>query len=326
VIIGRNGVGKTHLLESMTQVISNPGGVEKIGQFIERYAGGARLGLSNFANLVSVTFSAFDPFEPVSKKVRDARDIPYSYIGLKKIRTAEDGPNKPVAPKDHTALAREFSLSLQNVMASPSRLLRWRKSLETLEADPVFKEAEVSSIAVLSGDKEAASRHRRDLFWRLSSGHKIVLLTMTRLVETVEERSLVLIDEPEAHLHPPLLAAFARALSDLLFNRNGVAIIATHSPVLLQEVPSSCVWMIRRSHYARVAERPRIQTFGENVGVLTSEVFGLEVSASGFHKMLSDAVLAGLSYEQVLDAFNGQLGGEAKAIARALYAERTSNQ
>jgi predicted ATP-dependent endonuclease of OLD family len=67
------------------------------------------------------------------------------------------------------------------------------------------------------------------LFNKLSSGHKVVLLTTTRLVETVEERTLVLLDEPEAHLHPPLLAAFVRALSDLLINRNGVAIIATPS-------------------------------------------------------------------------------------------------
>jgi predicted ATP-dependent endonuclease of OLD family len=69
----------------------------------------------------------------------------------------------------------------------------------------------------------------------MSSGHAIVLLTITRLVATVEEKTLVLLDEPESHLHPPLLSAFIRALSDLLYDRNGVAIIATHSPVVLQE-------------------------------------------------------------------------------------------
>jgi hypothetical protein len=38
---------------------------------------------------------------------------------------------------------------------------------------------------------------------------------------------------------PPLLAAMMRALSDLLVDRNGVAVVATHSPVVLQEVPAS---------------------------------------------------------------------------------------
>ncbi|MGN9540532.1 AAA family ATPase [Escherichia coli] len=63
----------------------------------------------------------------------------------------------------------------------------------------------------------------------MSSGHAVVLLTLTRLVATVEEKTLVLIDEPESHLHPPLLSAFIRALSDLLLD-NGLSIIATHSP------------------------------------------------------------------------------------------------
>jgi predicted ATP-dependent endonuclease of OLD family len=88
----------------------------------------------------------------------------------------------------------------------------------------------------------------------------------------VEERTLVLMDEPEAHLHPPLLAALIRAVSDLLINRNGVAVVATHSPVVLQEVPRSCVWKLRRHGGGAVVERPEIETFAENIGRLTHEV------------------------------------------------------
>ncbi len=44
------------------------------------------------------------------------------------------------------------------------------------------------------------------LIKRMSSGHAIVLLTVTKLVARVEEKTLVLIDEPESHLHPPLLS------------------------------------------------------------------------------------------------------------------------
>lgn len=132
----------------------------------------------------------------------------------------------------------------------------------------------------------------------------------------------MLLDEPEAHLHPPLLSAFVRALSDLLINRNGVALIATHSPVVLQEVPTSCVWMIRRAGTRAVADRPEIQTFGENVGLLTREVFGLEVTQSGFHKMLRDAVTELPNYNRVVRRFSGELGDEARAIVQALLAAR----
>ncbi|MBZ9762908.1 ATP-binding protein [Mesorhizobium sp. CA8] len=150
-----------------------------------------------------------------------------------------------------------------------------------------------------------------------------MLLTITRLVELVDERTLVLLDEPEGHLHPPLLSAFIRALSDLLVKRNGVAIVATHSPVVLQEVPQSCAWKLRRSGRVSVAERPSIETFGENVGILTREVFGFEVTKSGFHQMLDSAVnQRGLGYDAVLEHFGGQLGAEARAIVQALVAER----
>jgi predicted ATP-dependent endonuclease of OLD family len=147
-------------------------------------------------------------------------------------------------------------------------------------------------------------------------------LTITKLVETVEDRSLVLLDEPEAHLHPPLLSAFIRALSDLLTNRNGVAIIATHSPVVLQEVPADCAWIIRRNGRIVQAERPQVETFGENVGVLTREVFSLEVTDSGFHKLLRDSLSDLDSFEEVLERFDNKLGGEARALIRAILVNR----
>lgn len=145
---------------------------------------------------------------------------------------------------------------------------------------------------------------------------------MTRLVESVEESSLVLLDEPEAHLHPPLLSAFVRALSDLLTDRNGIAIVATHSPVVLQEVPASCVWTLRRSGWEVEPERPEIETFGENAGTRTREIFGLEVTRSGFHRLIAEAVDAGGTFHEVLERFDGQLGDEARALARGLIATR----
>ena len=70
------------------------------------------------------------------------------------------------------------------------------------------------------------------------------------------------------------------------------------------------------------SSRPEVETFGENVGVLTREVFGLEVSKSGFHELLGKAVDNGSSYEDVLEAYDGQLGLEARGVVRALIANR----
>jgi AAA domain, putative AbiEii toxin, Type IV TA system/beta-keto acid cleavage enzyme len=211
--------------------------------------------------------------------------------------------------RDHVGIARMRVQEVRHVESPPV--------IECIE-----RSRQGMSLARPGVEEDALKVEARRLFKNLSSGHKIVLLTITRLVETVEEKTLVLLDEPEAHLHPPLLSAFVRALSDLLINRNGVAVIATHSPVVLQEVPQSCVWKIRRTGSRSVAERPDVQTFGENVGLLTREVFGLEVTQSGFHKMLRDAIAELPDYPAVVRKFNGELGDEARAIVQGLLAAR----
>ena len=58
--------------------------------------------------------------------------------------------------------------------------------------------------------------------------------------------------------------ALVRAISNLLSKRNGVAILATHSPVVVQEVPASCVTLLFRAGDVVTAERPEIETFAEN--------------------------------------------------------------
>jgi ABC-type transport system involved in cytochrome c biogenesis ATPase subunit len=45
------------------------------------------------------------------------------------------------------------------------------------------------------------------VFEHWSSGQKIVVQIAARLVAHITPRSLVLIDEPETHLHQPLIAA-----------------------------------------------------------------------------------------------------------------------
>ena len=322
VLIGRNGVGKTHLLNNMSRLlVDQRSSSEEVGAF---EAGEDDEGQDLFANLVSVTFSAFDPFDPLPNRRDRSEGLPCAYVGLKRTGTTSEG--KPLAPKSPDSLSREFGASVLVCRSQSARLSRWRRALHMLEADPIFKAADVASLAeddVEDGELKASARK---LFSNLSSGHKIVLLTITRLVETVEERTLVLLDEPEAHLHPPLLSAFVRALSDLLVNRNGVAIVATHSPVILQEVPSQCVWKIWRNGRIVQAERPTIETFGENVGVLTREVFGLEVTDAGFHQLLRTAARDEEGFEDVVAKFDGKLGGEARALIRALMVNRGAGQ
>lgn len=224
-----------------------------------------------------------------------------------------------------------------NCFCDRSKTERWMNAIEKLGSDENFASMRLENLqAIFSSLQDQYSneqvdsesfrekyRNKIDLFLsRMSSGHAIVLLTVTRLVATVEEKTLVLLDEPESHLHPPLLSAFVRALADLLHDRNGVAIIATHSPVVLQEIPRSSVWKIYRVGTDVSTKRPSIETFGENVGVLTSEVFSLEVERSGFLALLAKSVETGGTYEAILEEYSGQLGLEGRAILKSLIASR----
>ncbi len=314
VLIGRNGVGKTRCMVQFAESLlgresrygDSPGSVELLPNGFIPWS---------FARLVLVSFSAFDDFD---LRPRPADLMGSEHVGLHCRREVEGEEQGGIqSPGD---LANNFRRSLERCRQGLSAA-RWRAAVHTLEVDDLFAEANVTALLDIPQDENWNER-TEDLFRRLSSGHAIILLTITRLVELVDEKTIVLLDEPEGHLHPPLLAAFIRCLSDLLVKRNGVAIIATHSPVVLQEVPRSCVWKLRRSGAVSVVERPTIETFGENIGVLTREVFGLEVTRSGYHQLLINAVESNLSYQQVVDQFNTQLGAEARAIIQALIAER----
>jgi predicted ATPase len=317
VLIGRNGVGKTRLLSLMTKaLVAKDASARQSGKF-EINEQGSNSG--TFANVVAVSFSAFDESDLLPDRNPESDSPGFSYIGLRGY--SSNSPKSSIVPKSPSILASEFVDSLKECRIG-ARRKRWINVITPLQSDPVFNAAQLTTMIEANlSDKEEREEVLKT-FKALSSGHKIVLLTLTRLVEKVEERTLVLIDEPEAHLHPPLLSAMTRAISELMVKRNGVAIVATHSPVILQEVPKSCVWILDRILTISKAERPAIETFAESIGILSREVFKLELSQSGYHQLLGELRKNTASYEgyeDALDHLGGHLGAEGKAVLRAMF-------
>lgn len=318
VLIGRNGVGKTKILNGMIIGALNPmADHSATGNFLENGTWAKeRIDDKYFSSVVSVTFSAFDPFDPPPNNSKRDSGVRYSYIGLKD--NCAGMTNPPL--RGLASLAKEFFGSLMVCLSQKKKKSQWLRCISILESDPNFAEMDLANLskAELTDENKVLKFFQE----RMSSGHAIVLLCMTRLVESVEQKTLVLIDEPESHLHPPLLSAFTRALSQLLISENAVAIVATHSPVLLQEVPKKCAWILSRSRLASDAERPAIETFGENLGVLTREVFKFEVSKSGFHALLEEAVAEGGSHSEIMARYGGSVGMEGQVILAAMLRAR----
>ena len=92
-----------------------------------------------------------------------------------------------------------------------------------------FAEVKTTSLTTLS------SGDVREAFLGLSTGYKIVLHVIVSLVAHTTSKSLILFDEPEMQLPPPLIAALMKSMRIVLEEKNAFAVVSTHSPVVLQE-------------------------------------------------------------------------------------------
>ncbi|WP_421296456.1 AAA family ATPase [Aeromonas sp. 604534] len=332
-IIGRNGCGKTTILNGMIDAITQPD--NSTCRFVDHEFFEEPIDANYFSSLISVSFSAFDPFTPPQEQSDPSKGTCYFYVGLKSQDLS--GGHRTLLE-----LRADFIKALVDCFRKVKTKDLWFDAIKNLGSDENFSSMKLTELfAIYSRLKntinilgQVDSKKFRELLLekstpylsQLSSGHAIVLFTITKLISTIEEKTLILLDEPEGHLHPPLLSAFIRTLSELLFEQNGVAIIATHSPVVLQEIPMTCVWKINRVRDVISPYRLEIETFGENVGVLTREVFGLEVVTSGYHSLLSKSVSSGKTYNEILSSYNYELGMEARAVLKSLIINRDKEQ
>lgn len=318
-IIGRNGVGKTYLINGMIEALLTKNmSAEEYGFFYTFKDGVSSKTPSEiwnfFAKVISVSFSVFDDFAPKSDDEK-IRPMKYSYVGIK--------DEKGISLKSSAALSEEFSESIYQIYGSDKKHL-FEKSIVFLSSDPVFKNYEIlENLSEIDlEDEDLFKNESAKIFKGFSSGHSIILLATAKIIEGLQEKTVVIIDEPECHLHPPLLSAFIRALSELLQEENAVGILATHSPVVLQELPSDCVWKLERIGREINVTRPSIETFGENISVITRDVFGLEVMDSGFHALLSEWADISNDYSEIVEAFSGKLGNGAKALLRSMTRDK----
>ena len=308
VVIGYNGAGKTKLLADLAMTASK---VSTDSQEV----GGARAGVlsgsdTTFGAVVAVSYSAFDSFAlpPTGGATGETEFFGYVYCGLRRPKQPRAGyPAPGWELKSTEAIRVEFAQALRTARRRDSASLR--RALSLLDDEPSFGRVGVRAAGLLARPRATADRH----FDRMSSGHKIVVNIVAQLAAHLQKRSLVLIDEPESHLHPPLLAAFLRAVQSLLHDHDSFAILATHSPVVLQEIPSRYIRVLDRAGDTLTVLEPEVETFGENLGAITRYVFSLDSSKTDYQAVLRELARR-YSIAQIEEIFGGRLGAQAQAL------------
>lgn len=300
-IIGSNGLGKSYLLRELYN---------------------RHISSSANSDLLRVIYISFSPFEGDSFIESSQKSY---FIGF--------------SSKLENFWASEFANQLCYCKNSEEKKKRWKRLAEYLHSDPIFYELNVinlieqlnttlvnSDFGLYSelNDEDNFKDKCINFFNNLSSGHKIILYTMASLCNQVIEKTLVLYDEPELFLHPPLLSSFVNAINWLMDDRNGIAILATHSPIILQEIPRNCIWKLidgEENKYIRLYD----ETYGESFSILNNVIFDVQVKNSGFYKVINNLIkdnidsiktLPNLSdrFDYICNKFESDLGSEAKIL------------
>lgn len=287
-LIGKNGVGKTQILSNLAESLSGLTG--SVSEKTESFKGKR----PPVDKVISVSYSAFDEFRKRVTENEKYSENSYAYCGVQ---------------SDHGTLSlqelkRNFIKAL-GIIRQRERLESWKSIMQEL--------IEKEHIDLI---ERAANGEIDSIHW--SSGQYILLCTMTEVIATIEKESLLLFDEPELHLHPNAVANTLRMLYRLLEEFDSYAIFATHSPLIVQEIPSRYVQILSRVDNVLMVRRPTLECFGENVTNITNDIFDVNGSESNYKTILKK-LSTKMSFDDVVNAFDGALSFNAMIYLKGCY-------
>ncbi|QDZ88633.1 AAA family ATPase [Priestia megaterium] len=132
-----------------------------------------------------------------------------------------------------------------------------------------------------------------------SSGELSMFFRFFKLIDTMVDSSVVLIDEPETHLHPRWSRKYIKMLNDIFGHYNCHFIIATHSPLIVSDVPSECIVGLRQIDNFIEQYKVREQTLGINYREILHEVFHIDNLYGEFTNDINKEILRLLKDEKV---------------------------
>ena len=117
----------------------------------------------------------------------------------------------------------------------------------------------------------------------LSSGQLFSLAVLSYAFANVHMGCLLILDEPEVHLHPSVIINLMIILTTVLNVFEGYCIIATHSPLIIRELVRENVFrMTKFDGQIPMLNKVAFDTFGEDISLLYQRIFGYNEKNSLF--------------------------------------------
>lgn len=164
-----------------------------------------------------------------------------------------------------------------DLIASEEKLRLWEKALEYFDFESWARE-----IRTAFSDRDIKLDDFKKIS-KLSSGQATILLYLTKLVFCINQGCLVIFDEPETFMHPPMIKSFIRSVSEIVTEKKAFCLVATHSPVVIQEIPHCNVYKLSFNHNISPI---RYKTYGQNLDALYKNIYGVELQNTGYNSLL----------------------------------------
>ena len=297
-IIGRNAVGKTKLMGNLAKDLVQ---VRKVSQKTidnknERFNGKKPI----FNRVITVSYSAFDDF--IRPKVPQSS---YFYCGI-------INDNGVFSKK---SLNESYKLNLSRIVELD------RSSSWVLFMSKVLGDKSEEFRSILEKQIENVDDIDDSTLSLFSSGQSILAHFVTAIISRIQKNTLILFDEPETHLHPNAVAHLFNAFNSILKKYDSFSIIATHSPIVIQEIPGKRVILLTRDGDVTLPTFMDFETFGESLSELTRHVFDT-AEIPNYYKNILKKLSEKKSFEEVNDLFEKRLGFNAKSYLLSQYGDK----
>lgn len=293
-LIGNNGVGKTQMLKKLIRDLVNDVP--------------APVSLPLFRSCLVVSSTPFDHYE-------------------------EGIPENTRIPFMHFSLEQSLNNTSEDIL-NCIRIIYQRPLIHRKSMIQVYKEAvdtqlgkEVGAFLTYNEAEETYDLNKDYLLSQIeimSSGQLHILNLLSFIHAHIHLSSLLVIDEPEVHMHPQIIVSFMTMLGSILSKFRSYAIIATHSPLVVREMVGQNVYLMRMldggiPNVSKVA----FETFGGDASELYMNIFNYDERQSSFYHYVN-VLSKKKNYKQVLRTFEKyapQLSLNARLSIRDIFEE-----